>query len=108
MLFRSQANNIVSGYGNNKFGAEDSITREQMAVILYNYQKFSGEVPADINEEKAFTDNAGINDWATEAVKKLVMQGIITGKPNNLFDPKDNATRAEFATVLLRYLEAVK
>ena len=104
----AQANNIVSGYGNNKFGAEDSITREQMAVILYNYEQFSGEVIADIVAEKEFTDNDSISGWATEAVKALVMQGIITGKPGDMFDPQGNATRAEFATVLMRFSEAVK
>ena len=78
-----------------------------MAVILFNYQQFSNQIPPALLPKKEFEDDGSISEWAKEAVDNLVMQGIITGKPGELFDPKGGATRAEFATVLMRYSDAV-
>jgi len=102
------SNGIVSGYGDGKFGPEDNITREQLAVMIINYQKYSGKKPSDVYTEREFADNDDISRWAKNAVKKLTMQGIISGKPGNMFDPKGEATRAEFAAMLHRFLEEVK
>jgi len=99
-------NGIVSGYGNGKFGPEDNVTREQMATMLFNYQLFSEKIPPDVLEDGEFNDNDSVSDWAKNAVNGLAMQGVITGKPGNLFDPKGNATRAEFATVLMRFVKS--
>jgi len=101
-------NGIVSGYGNGKFGPGNNITREQLALMIINYQTFSGKVAPDLLTEHDFADDSDISNWAKTAVKKLTMQGIINGKPGNLFDPKGGATRAEFVAILHRYLEAVK
>jgi hypothetical protein len=94
---------IVLGYGDGHFGPDDDITREQMAAILYRYQKLAEEAPPDAVEEITFADAGDISDYAKEPVEALVMQGIINGKPNNRFDPRGNATRAEFAAMLHRY-----
>ena len=99
------ANGVVSGYGDGRFGPGDNITREQLAVILNNYQSISGRIPAAIQEEKVFADRERISDWATDAVRKLTMQGLISGKPGDIFDPKGNATRAETASILERFLK---
>jgi hypothetical protein len=96
------ANKIVSGYGGGKFGPEDNITREQMAVMIFNYQKFNGKVPPDIIADKQFADWDEISGWAKSAVNVLAAQNIINGKPNGIFDPKGQATRAEFAALLHR------
>jgi len=101
-------NSIVSGYGNGKFGPHDNITREQMALILLNYQLFSSKIPMDVLMDREFSDWNDISDWAKNAVNRLTIQGIISGKPGNLFDPKGNATRAEFATVLMRFMEKIE
>ncbi|MDR1158289.1 MAG: S-layer homology domain-containing protein [Oscillospiraceae bacterium] len=98
---------IVLGYSDGTFGPDDDITREQMAAILYRYQAFTEEAPPDTAEEIAFADAGDVSDYAKEPVKALVMQGIINGKPNNRFDPKGNATRAEFAAMLHRYAAAL-
>jgi hypothetical protein len=98
---------IVLGYGDGHFGPDDDITREQMAAILYRYQQLAEEAPPDAVEEITFADAGDISDYAKEPVKALVMQGIINGKPNNRFDPKGNATRAEFAAMLHRYAAAL-
>ncbi|MDR0381796.1 MAG: S-layer homology domain-containing protein, partial [Oscillospiraceae bacterium] len=79
---------IVRGYPGGGFGPDDNITREQMAAILYRYEQYAEQIPSDISEARAFADGDGIGDYAKEAVAKLVTQGIISGKPNNRFDPR--------------------
>ena len=102
------ASGIVSGYGDGRFGPDDNITREQMAAILSNYQLYSKKQPEAINVGLRFDDRYTISDWALGSVDKLVAQGIIGGKPGNVFDPKGNTTRAEFASVLTRYMQALE
>ena len=101
------ANEIVRGYGNNRFGPNDDVTREQLATMLYRYQEYKGEMAPDVNEARVFADAGKISGYATEPVDTLVKQGIINGKNNNMFDPKGNATRAEYAAMLHRYLLTV-
>lgn len=100
-------NKIVAGYGNGKFGPNDSITREQMAVMMVNYAKATGyKLPASIAAVN-FADNAKISAYAKEGVKAIQEAGIINGKDNNRFDPQGNATRAEASTILRRFVELV-
>ena len=96
----------MSGYGDGRFGPEDNVTREQLAVMVVNYQLFSGRTPMDILMDRMFSDWNEISDWAKGAVNRLTIQGIVSGKPGNLFDPSGEATRAEFAAMLRRFLEA--
>ena len=63
------ANGIVDGYGDGKFGPEDSITREQMAVLLYNYAKFKGYDMTATTDLTAFSDDEKVSDWAEYAMK---------------------------------------
>jgi len=99
------ANGIASGYGNGIFGAGDNINREQMAVMLANYIKYKGfEMPA--GQTAAFNDESEISVWAIDGIRLLQSAGVIGGKPGGLLDPKGNATRAEAATMLMRFLEA--
>ena len=97
---------IVGGYGNGKFGPNDSITREQMAVMLYRYEQKYGDggFTGDWMYRLPFTDLDQISDWAFEAVAWCNMEGVITGKDNNVFDPKGFAKRSEMAAILTRYL----
>ena len=97
---------VISGFGDGRFGPEDEITREQMAAILANYETSSDSIPPAVAEDRYFIDAAEISGWAKGAVDMLTRQGIIGGKPGNRFDPKGNATRAEFAAVLHRFIEA--
>lgn len=98
-------NNIVNGTGNNKFAQDQSITREQMAVIMSNYAKTIGYTLPKVHIENIFTDNAKIGTYAKEAVKQMQMAGVISGKSGNLFDPQSTATRAEVSAVLRRFVE---
>jgi hypothetical protein len=98
---------IVAGYGNGLFGPDDNVTREQLAVIMYNYQQFSGLRPVESLPAKNFADGHLISDWAKTAVSSLTRQGVISGKPGDLFDPSGNATRAEYASILYRFLTSL-
>jgi len=101
-------NEIVSGYDDGRFGPEDSMTREQLAAMLLNYELAFDRVPRDILMDREFSDWDDISVWAKNAVNRLTIQGIINGKPGNLFDPKGNATRAEVAAMFMRFLESVE
>ena len=98
---------IVGGITSTTFAPDSNITREQMAVILKNYaDKMGYPIPKTL-EAVTLADNAKISFWAKDAVKAMQQAGILSGKANNLFDPNGNATRAEAATVLHRFVEAI-
>jgi len=103
-------NDIVSGYGGGKFGPNDNITREQMATILFNYAKFAG-IDVSVGENTnilSYNDAFDVSEWAIPAFQWATGAGVVGGKPGGLLDPKGGATRAEFATVLMRFLEAME
>ncbi|MCL6659679.1 S-layer homology domain-containing protein [Paenibacillus amylolyticus] len=95
---------IVNGTNADLFDPNSPMTREQMLVILYNYMKYKGyEIPE--SHSKSFTDESEISSWALEAVQALQGNGIVLGKPDNFFAPKATATRAEVATIFVRFVE---
>lgn len=102
-------NGIVTGYsGSTKFGTGDSITREQLAAMIYRYAKLNGKdmnVKADITK---YNDQAKIHDYAKEPFAWCVGNGVINGRTAKsgkpYLAPAGNATRAECATMLYRYL----
>ena len=98
-------NNIVTGIGDGKFAPDQSITREQMAVIMSNYAKTIGFTLPKVHAENIFADNAKINTYAKDAVKQMQMAGVVSGKNGNIFDPQGTATRAEVSAVLRRFVE---
>ena len=98
---------IVSGTTSATFAPDNCITREQMAVIMKNYADKMGYSILKTLEAVTFADNASISSWAKDAVKAMQQAGVLSGKSNNHFDPKGNATRAEAATVLHRFVEVI-
>ena len=99
-------NIIVSGYGNGMFGPEDSITREQMAVILMNYAKYKGydiSMKADLSK---FADGESISPWAKDAISWANAEGLIQGSGSQLM-PVDNALRCQVAAILQRFIETI-
>lgn len=85
---------IVSGIDNNRFGAGQNITRQDMAVIIARAIGAEGAQQAD------FADGGDIAEYARDSVSKLFALGIISGKEENRFCPRDNATRAEAAQMI--------
>ena len=95
-------NEIVKGIGNKQFAPDRSITREELATIIVRYiQKFGIEVEGN-TVTQAYTDENEIASYAKENVKIMQEKGLMTGKNNNQFDPKGQATRAEVATLMMR------
>ncbi|RYD06068.1 hypothetical protein N752_05945 [Desulforamulus aquiferis] len=98
-------NSIVNGIGDKKFAPDQSITREQMAIIMQNYAKVIGLTLPKVHGENTFADSAKISAYAKDAVKQMQMAGVLSGKNGNLFDPQGTATRAEASAVLRRFVE---
>uniref|UniRef100_UPI0013E8CC0C S-layer homology domain-containing protein n=1 Tax=Longirhabdus pacifica TaxID=2305227 RepID=UPI0013E8CC0C len=95
---------IVNGKSVDTFAPNDDITREEMAVMVMKaYTYLYGEQPA-IQEEVTFADQAGISSWATDYVMFAKNLGLISGKGNNNFKPKDSMTREEAAQVIYNLL----
>ncbi len=98
---------IAGGYGNNRFGPDDPITREQMAAMLYRYEQEYGQggFTGDWMYRLPFTDLDKMSDWAIEAVAWCNMNGVIKGRDSGVFDPRGYARRNEMAAVLMRYCQ---
>lgn len=100
---------IVHGYGNSLFGQYDSITREQMALIMYNYAKFAGYDVSNTSATKlnSFNDVSKIDSWAVSAMAWTVNNGILNGVGGNSLAPTEQATRAQVAQVILSLTNAL-
>ncbi|MEQ3215634.1 InlB B-repeat-containing protein, partial [Hominifimenecus microfluidus] len=98
-------NGIFAGYGKDKFGPDDPITREQLAAIFYRYADYKGyDLTVKGNLDK-FKDADKITDYAKTAMQWAVDSGLMKGKSGNLLDPQGTATRAEIAAMLHRFIE---
>ena len=98
-------NGIFAGYGKDKFGPGDPITREQLAAIFYRYADYKGyDLTVKGNLDK-FKDADKITDYAKTAMQWAVGSGLMKGKSGNLLDPQGTATRAEIAAMLHRFIE---
>ena len=100
---------IVSGYDNGKFGPSDSITREQLAVILRNYANYKKKNTNSNTSLNQYQDGTEVSSWAKSAVQWAVGKKIVSGKNNGTnLDPKGTATRAEAAAMINNYVVNVK
>lgn len=98
---------LVNGYGNGKFGPQDSITRQQLAAILYRYTAYKGASVSANGWASCYPDVDSISTWAVAAMQWAVKEGYITGSPVNgqvYLLPEASASRAQIATILMRYL----
>ena len=98
-------NGIFAGYGKDKFGPDDPITREQLAAIFYRYADYKGYDLAVKGNLDKFKDADKITDYAKTAMQWAVGSGLMKGKSGNLLDPQGTATRAEIAAMLHRFIE---
>lgn len=96
---------LVSGTGAG-FDPEGSVTREQIASILYRYAKLKGWDVSKTASLQDFADGADTSAWATRAMEWAYAEKLITGKDGNRLDPQGQATRAEVAAILMRLLES--
>ena len=101
----AQQNGIVSGYGDGTFHPGINITREQLAVIFYNYAKLKGYDVSAVNDLSGFTDAGDVSDWALPAMRWAVGSGIMGGYGDGILGPQGTATRAQVAAMLRRFIE---
>ena len=98
-------NGIVKGYGNNTFGPDDALTREQLVVILYRYASYKD---CDVNEGNdfnftAFTDAKKISGYAVQAFGWACDVGIIHGRTATSLAPRESGSVAEAAKILMNF-----
>ena len=101
-------NGIVAGYGDT-FGVGDFITREQFAVMLYNYAQYQG-YDVSVGEDTnilSYTDAFDISNYAYPAMQWACGAGIMSGNDDGTLNPQGKATRAEAATMLMNFCENV-
>lgn len=97
------AEGVADGYGEGLFGPNDAITREQLAAMLWRY----AARPESEGGLSAFADGAETSAWAQQAMSWAVAQGLITGVDSDRLDPKGQATRAQTATILMRFAQSM-
>ena len=97
---------IVNGTSATTFDPDGSVTREQIATILYRYAKIKGWDISGASSLGTFLDGAQVSDWAARAMEWTYAEGLITGKNGGRLDPQGQASRAEVATILMRLLES--
>lgn len=102
-----EANGVVNGYSAEEFGPNDSITREQMAAILYRYAQYKGiDVSAQANLS-GYADAALVSDWANTSLSWANAEGLISGMSDTELAPTGTATRAQVAAILMRFCENI-
>ena len=101
----AKENKIVSGITENQFSPDANITREQLVAILYRYAMYKNyAVDTNISLDH-YDDFSSISEYAIKPMQYAVMHGIIKGNTDTTINPHGNATRAEAATMLYRFLE---
>lgn len=85
---------------------ESRITREQLAAILFRYAKMKGYDVSKTAALTAFSDAEQVSSYAVEAMQWATAEGLIQGS-NGKLDPKGTATRAQVATILMRFAQSI-
>ncbi len=96
-IIRAKSNGLILG-NNGSFGPEDDISRQDAAVMIYRFARYTGKTFAP--SDSLFADNGEIADYAIEAIYSLASQNILSGKGNNIFEPQSRLTRAEAAKII--------
>lgn len=100
-------NKIISGYGQGKFGPDDKITREQMALILYKYASYKGYDVSKKKDLSGYADSGKTHSYAKDALAWANAEGLINGMSDTTLAPDGKATRAQMAAILMQFCEGV-
>ena len=98
------ASGITSGTGDGNFSPNTAITREQLAAILMNYAQYKGQDVSARATLDTYSDATAISSWANDVMSWAVAEGLLTGVTNDQLQPQGNATRAQVAAILERFL----
>ena len=100
---------LINGYDEVTFGPDDTITRQQLAVLLARYARLLGiDTTANATALEAFTDGADTAAWATDGMAWCVKSGIVKGRGGDVLDPTAAVTRAEAVTMIDRMIGLLK
>lgn len=101
------ANQIVKGTSATTFAPNDSITREQMAAILYRYAQYKGYDVTKKADLSGYSDNSQVSAYAKDALAWANAAKLINGVTNTTLAPQGNATRAQVSAILHRFCDGV-
>ncbi len=106
-VYWARMNGIVAGYSDELFGPNDTITREQMATILYRYAQYKGYDTTAKADLSKYTDAAQIGSYAVDAIRWANAEGLVSGTSGTTLTPKGSATRSQVAVILMRFCQNI-
>lgn len=98
-------NGILQGSGGD-LNPDGALTREQLCTILARYAGHAGLTLEQTDAAETFSDSGAVSGWAAGSVEFCLRAGLLTGRPGGRMDPKGQATRAEIAVIMTRFIEA--
>lgn len=98
---------VVNGYEDGTFKPTRNISREEMAAMMYRYAEFKNADMSVADDLSDFSDGSAVSGWALENMKWAVAADLINGMGNHTLAPQGTATRAQAATVLMRFNENI-
>lgn len=98
-------NGVVSGYGDGTFGPDDTLTREQLAVVLFNYANAMGYDTTARRELSGFDDVTQAQSWSRTALEWAYAEHLITGTSGTSMSPTGQSSRAQIAVIMMRFCE---
>ena len=104
-VYWARLHGVVTGITSEIFDPNGAITREQMAAMLYRYAQYKGYDVTGSADLSGYADADSVSDWAGYAMAWAVDSGLISGVGNNTLNPQGSATRAEIATILMRFCQ---
>lgn len=96
-------NRIANGWQDGTFGANGTLTREQLAVFLHRYANYKGYDTNNYSDIGGFSDAKDVGEFARESMCWAVGEGIINGTTATTLSPKTGANRAQVATMMMRF-----
>ena len=97
----------MSGYGNGTFGVKDTISREQIATVLYNFSRQQELNTSACANLSTYTDASSISSYAVTPMQWAVASKVLSGRSATTLAPRSNTTRAECAQLFKNYLTGV-
>ena len=96
---------VVSGYPDGRFGGDDNITREQLALMMFRYSQYRlyDTLHVNISDLDIFNDKEDVSAWSAEGLSWCVETGMISGMDGGMVDPRGFATRAQVAVILHKF-----
>ena len=99
---------VAKGYSDTRFGPNEKVTREQLAVMFLAYAKWRGANVSASADLSKFKDQSQVSTWASNAMRWAVGSGLISGRSNNSLAPKGTATRAELSQIIYKFCTEIQ